>query len=97
MSKEFDPILKKLDVLAERINALTLVIACKPNGEQINKLLKGESLKEQIRILKEWDFSNEIIATIIGTTPESVRVTSFKMKSKGKKEKQPKPEQKVSQ
>ncbi len=76
---------------------MTLVIACKPNGEQINKLLKEENLKEQIRMLREWNFSNEIIASIIGTTPESIRVTLSKMKSKGKKEKQPKPEQKVSQ
>ena len=97
MSKEFDPILKKMDALAEKIDVLTKVISCKPNSEQINGLLKKKSLTKQINILKQWDFSDEIMASIIGTTPESVRVTSIKMKSKGKKEKQPKPEQKVSQ
>jgi hypothetical protein len=97
MNKEHDPILEKLDILTKRINALTLVIACKPNSEQINELLKKKSLTEQIRILKEWDFSNEIMASIIGTTPESVRVRAIQMKSKGEKEKQPKPEQKATQ
>jgi hypothetical protein len=97
MSKDYDPLLKKLDILTERISSLTQVIACKPNSEQINELLKKKSLTEQIRILKEWDFSNEIIASIIGTTPESVRVRAIQMKSKGKKEKQPKAEQRATQ
>ena len=93
MSKEFDPILKKLDVLAEKIDALTRVIACKPNGEQINRLFKDKSQKEQIRILREWNLPNEIVAFIIGTNPETVRVTLAKMKAEEKKGKtKPKPE-----
>jgi hypothetical protein len=89
MSKEFDPILKKMNVLAEKIDVLTKVIACKPNSEQINGLLKKKSLIKQIHILKEWGFSNEIMASIIGTTPESVRVRLIQMKSKKKKENSP--------
>jgi len=97
MSKETDPILKKLYVLAEKIDTLAMVIACKPNGEQINRFFEGKSQKEQIRILKEWNFPNEITALIIGTTPETVRVTLSKMKTEDKKEREPKPEEKVKQ
>jgi hypothetical protein len=97
MGKEFDPILRKLDGLAGKIDILTRVIACKPNSEQINELLKKKSLTKQINILKQWDFSDEIMASIIGTTPESVRVRSIQMNPKGKKENKPKPEQKVTE
>jgi hypothetical protein len=92
MDKESEAFLKKLDILAERISTLTMVIASKPNGEQLNKLFGKKSQKEQIRILKEWDFPNEIAALIIGTTPETVRVTLAKMKSTKKKGREPKPE-----
>jgi hypothetical protein len=97
MNKEFDPILKRMDVLAGKIDILTKVIACKPNSEQINELLKKKSLTKQINILRQWDFSDEIMASMIGTTPESVRVRSIQMNPKGKKEKKPKPEQVTSQ
>jgi len=85
MSRESDPILKKLDVLADKIDTLAMVIACKPNGEQINRLFKEKSQKEQIRILREWNLPNEIVAFIIGTNPETVRVTLAKMKAEEKK------------
>jgi hypothetical protein len=96
MSKKPDPILEKLDVLSKKIDMLAMVVACKPNGEQFNDLLKNKNLKKQIRILREWNFSNEIIASMVGTTPESIRVTSIQMKAKTRKEKQPKPEQKAA-
>ncbi len=92
MSEKSDPVQKKLDALVERIDTIAMVIACKPNGEQINRLFKNKSQKEQIRILKDWNFPNEIAALIIGTTPETVRVTLAKMKSEEKKGKRPKPE-----
>jgi hypothetical protein len=92
MSEKSDPTLRKLDALVERIDTLAMVIACKPNGEQINRLFKNKSQKEQIRILKEWNFPNEIAALIIGTTPETVRVTLAKMKAEEKKVKKPEPE-----
>jgi len=85
-------LLKKLDVLTEKIDTLAMVVACKPNGEQIDRLFKNKSQKEQIRILKEWNFPNEITAFIIGTTPETVRVTLAKMKSEEKKGRKPEPE-----
>jgi len=83
-------LLKKLDVLAEKMDILTMLIASKPNGEQIKKLFKGKNQKEQIRLLKEWNFPNEISALMIGTTPETVRVTLAKMKSKKKKRRESK-------
>jgi hypothetical protein len=89
MSKESDPMLKRLDVLAGKIDVLIKVIACKPNSEQINGLLRKKSLTKQINILKQWNFSDEIMASIIGTTPESVRVRSIQMKPKGRKRKNP--------
>lgn len=85
MSEKPDPLLKKMDVLAEKIDTLAMVIACKPNGGQIDKLFKDKNQKEQIRILREWNFPNEIIALIVGTNPETVRVTLAKMKSKKEK------------
>jgi hypothetical protein len=85
LKEESDLIAKKLDIMARKIDLLTMVIACKPNGEQINKLFKNKSQKEQIRILREWNLPNEIAAFIIGTTPETVRVTLAKMKTEEKK------------
>jgi len=90
MSGESDPIVKKLNDLTRKIDVLTMVMASKPNGEQISRLMKEKSQKEksqkeQIRILKEFDFPNEIIALMIGTTPETVRVTLSQMKTEGKK------------
>lgn len=92
MSGNETQLLKKLDVLTEKIDTLAMVVACKPNGEQIDRLFKNKSQKEQIRILKEWNFPNEITAFIIGTTPETVRVTLAKMKSEEKKGRKPEPE-----
>jgi ABC-type enterobactin transport system permease subunit len=97
MSKESEALLKKLDILAERISTLTMVIASKPNGEQLNKLLGKKSQKEQIRILKEWNFPNEVIALIIGTTIETVRVTLSKMKTKRKEGRQPRKEEEAKE
>lgn len=97
MSRKSDPILNKLDFLAKKMDTLTMIIACKPNGEQINRLFKNKSQKEQIRILKELNFPNEITALMIGTTPETVRVTLAQMKSKRKKGKKSKPEKVVRQ
>jgi hypothetical protein len=90
MSEKSDPIVEKLNDLTRKIDVLAMVMACKPNGEQINRLMKEKgqkekSQKDQIRILKEFDFPNEIIALMIGTTPETVRVTISQMKTERKK------------
>jgi hypothetical protein len=95
MSGQFDPIIERLNDLTKKIDILAMVLASKPNGEQISKLLREKgnkemSQKKQIRTLKEFDFPNEIIALMIGTTTETVRVTLSQMKSEEKKPRKPK-------
>jgi len=85
MSEESNPIVEKLNDLTKKIDILAMVVASKPNGDQISRLMKEKSQKEQIHTLKEFDFPNEIIALMIGTTPETVRVTLSQIKSEGKK------------
>ena len=92
MSQQPDPLLKKLDALAEKIDVLTMVLAAKPNSEQVNNLLKEKSQKEQIRILKEYNFPTEAIALIIGTTLGTARARVSEMESE-KEEKQQKKKQ----
>jgi len=95
MSKKEDPLLKKLDLLAEKLNILTTVILLK---EHTKKILEGKNTqKEQIQTLRKWKLPNEIIALIIDTTPDVIGVRASEMKvKKTRKEKQPKPEQKVT-
>jgi hypothetical protein len=95
MSKQEDPLLKKLDLLAEKLNVLTTVILLK---EHTKKILEGKKTqKEQIQTLKKWKLPNEVIALIIDTTPDVIGVRASEMKvKKTRKEKQPKPEQKVT-
>lgn len=81
MSKNEDPLLRKLDVLAEKIDVLTMVLAAKPNSDQLNSLLKEKSQKEQIRILKEYNFPTEAIGLIIGTTLGTARARVSEMES----------------
>jgi hypothetical protein len=91
MSKETDQIVEKLNDLIKKIDILAMVVASKPNGEQISRLMKEKgqkeekSQKEQIRTLKDFNFPNEIIALMIGTTSETVRVTLSQIKSEEKK------------
>jgi hypothetical protein len=92
MSQQSDPLLKKLDLLAEKIDVLTMVLAAKPNSEQLNNLLRNKKQKEQIRILKEFNLPVEAIALIIGTTLNSARVAVSEMKSETKKESESKKE-----
>ena len=81
MSQPNDELSKKLDLLTEKIEILTMVLATKPNSEQINSQLRNKTQKEQIRILREFNLSPEVIALIIGTTLNSARVTISEMKS----------------
>jgi ABC-type enterobactin transport system permease subunit len=87
MSQKPDPLLRKLDVLVEKLDVLTMMIASKPNSEQVNNLLKEKSQKEQIRILKEYNFPTEIIALMIGTTLGTARARISEIESEIKKEK----------
>jgi DNA invertase Pin-like site-specific DNA recombinase len=92
MSQKPDPILKKLDELTEKLDVLTMLIAAKPNGEQINSLLKDKNQREQIRILKEFGFPPREMALLIGTTLNTVRKTISEMESE-KEDKQQKKQQ----
>jgi|GEM_PF-1194883 len=92
MSQKSDPILKKLDILAEKLDVLTMLIAAKPNGEQVINLLKEKSLRDQIRILKEFGFPPREMALLIGTTLNTVRKTISEMASKKDNEQQKKQE-----
>lgn len=96
MSEEQNPILKKLDLLAEKLDILTTVILLR---EQAKKILEGKKTqKEQIQILKKWKLSNEIIALVIGTTPDVISVRASEMKSgKSQKGNQTKQEEKGEQ
>jgi len=79
MSKESNELIKRLDALVEKLDVLTKVSAM---SKQTWKLLEGKKQKEQIQILKRWDLSNEMIALIVGTTPDVVAVRLSEMKSK---------------
>jgi hypothetical protein len=101
MSQKADPLLRKLDVLAEKLDVLTMVLAAKPNSDQLNNLLKDKNQKEQIRILREYNFPTEAIGLIIGTTLGTARARVSEMESekegKQQKKKQEKQEKQVKQ
>lgn len=85
MSAEPTKLLTKLDTLAKKLEILTLVTAL---DKRLDKLLVGKNQAEQIQILRKWDIPNEVIAIIVGTTPDVVAVRLSQLKSKGKKKKQ---------
>ena len=84
MNKEMKKLLKKLDILAEKVDVLTKVAAISIQGE---KLFEGKMQKERIEILAKRKLPRDIIALIVGTTPESVSVTLSQMKPQKKKAK----------
>lgn len=85
MSRKETELLKKLDVLAEKIDTLAIVTANLANQHQ--KALEGKTQTEQIQILSKRKLPKEAIALIVGTTVETVSVRLSEMKSKAKKEK----------
>ena len=99
MSQKADPMLKRLDAIAEKLDVLTMVLAAKPNSEQVNNLLKEKSQREQIRILKEYGLPPREMALLIGTTLNNLRKTISEMEKEGKqqKKKQEKQEKQVNQ
>jgi len=80
-------LLKKLGVLAEKIDILAIVTANLANQHQ--KALEGKTQTEQIQILSKRKLPKEAIALIVGTTVETVSVRLSEMKSRKKKEKAP--------
>lgn len=88
MSDTSKDLLKKLDVLNQKIDILTTVTAI---GIQKEKLLEGKSQKDQVIELDKLGLSRNIIALIVGTTPLTVSVTLSNMRKEKrtkKKEKQ---------
>ena len=74
----------KLDELSTKIDALVHVLAITTQSE---KILKGKTKAGQIKLLSDLGLSRTVIAWIVGTTPETVRVRLSEMKSKAKKPK----------
>lgn len=88
MSTKEAKLLKKLEVLAKKIDILATVTASLANQHQ--KVLEGKTQTEQIRILSKRKLPKEAIALIVGTTLETVSVRLSEMKPKKKTEKSPK-------
>jgi len=94
MNNESKKLLKKLDILAEKIDVLTVVTAVSMEKE---KLFEGMLQMDQIKFLADLGLNRNIIALMLGTTPSTVSVTLSKIRKKKKKArpKQPKQEEKV--
>jgi vacuolar-type H+-ATPase subunit I/STV1 len=84
MNKQDDKIAEKLEEISEKLDTLSVLFAGK---EKIDKLLEKKNQTEQIQILRKWKLSNEIIAMIIGTTPDVVSVRASEMKTSKKPKK----------
>lgn len=80
-------LLRKLDVLTQKVDILAIVTANLANQHQ--KALEGKTQTEQIQFLSKRKLPKEAIALLVGTTLETVSVRLSEMKSKQKKEKVP--------
>jgi len=94
LSKESKEFLKKLDILAEKIDILTTVTAVSVQQE---KLFKGKTQKEQIKLLAKMGLNRNVIALMVGTTPLTVSVTLSQMRKKKKAKPKREPEQRRGQ
>jgi CRP-like cAMP-binding protein len=65
--------------IIEKLEALIRLVAVSTNAQN---LLGGKNQKEQIKILSDLGLSRNIIALVVGTTPETVSVRLSEMKSK---------------
>ena len=74
--------IKKLDELSTKIDALIQVVAITSRKEII---AKGKTKTDQIVILSDLGLSRKIIALIVGTTPEAVSVRLSQLKAEKKK------------
>ena len=84
-------LIKKLEELSTKMDALIQVVAITSRKEIIEK---GKTKTDQIVILSDLGLSRKIIALIVGTTPESVSARLSQLKAKKKKTKKPKEEEK---
>lgn len=82
MSEESKELSKQLKALNDSIDLLTKVTAISVGKETI---FKGKERKEQkLEVLDDLKLPDEIIALLIGSTPESVRTLRSKQKKKAK-------------
>lgn len=77
-------LIKKLDELSTKIDALIQVLAITTQKENV---LKGKTKAGQIKLLSDLGLPRTVIAWIVGTTPETVSVRLSEIKSKAKKSK----------
>lgn len=80
-------LIRKLDELSAKVDALIQVVAITSRKEII---FKGKTKTDQIKELSDLGLSRNVIASIVGTTPETVSVTLSKLKAKKKKTKKTK-------
>jgi len=84
-------LIKKLEELSTKIDALIQVVAITSRKEIITK---GKTKTDKIVILSDLGLSRKIIALIVGTTTEAVSVRLSQLKAEKKKIKKPKEEEK---
>jgi len=75
-------LIKKLDELGTKIDALTQVVAITSRKEII---AKGKTKTDQIVILSDLGLSRPMVALIVGTTPEAVSARLSQLKAEKKK------------
>jgi len=91
MSSDYQKeIVKRLDLLAGKIDMLTKVCAISSN---IQGAFEGKTKKEQIKILYELELPRNIIALMVGTTPDTVSARLSEMKAEEEKNKSRKEEE----
>jgi len=79
---DFKELIEKLSELSRKIDVLIQVVAVTSRKETIEEKTK----KEQIKILSDLGLSRNLIALIVGTTPETVSVRLSEGKAKKKTE-----------
>jgi ABC-type uncharacterized transport system involved in gliding motility auxiliary subunit len=75
-------LIKKLDELSTKIDALIQVVAITSRKEII---AEGKTKTDQIVILSDLGLPRNIVALIVGTTPEAVSVRLSQLKTEKKK------------
>lgn len=75
-------LIKKLDELGTKIEALIHVVAITSRKES---MLKGKTKTDQIILLSDLGLPRTVIAWIVGTTPEAVSVRLSQIRKKEKK------------
>jgi len=77
-------IVERLNELSAKIDTLAQIMAISP---KIETILKSKTKTQQIEILSDLGFPNNVIALIAETTPETVSVRISELKKKREKKK----------